>query len=270
MSSSVASIALWQTRVGALLPSLSGSQAAVLGLLSYGMVILDGCGLSRLSQGLAKIEQVPVGNQRQCLREFCYEAEAKRGKTRRDVDVQACFGDLLRGIMRGWEGQKELALALDASTLGERFTVLNISVMYRGCGMPIAWKILPAMEEGEWRSHWEGMLERLRGIVPADWKVIVMADRGLYAAWLYRAIQRLGWHPMLRVKESLHCRAQGEEDFSPMGLRVPRHGRGWSGTGEWSEHGEWMKGTLLMRWEKGYEEKLAMVTDLGEKEGNPA
>ena len=125
MSSSVESIALWQKRVGDFLPNLSRSQAKVLGLLSYGMVILDGCGISKLSNGLAKIEQVPAPRLRQRLREFYYEAEAKKGKKRREVDVQTCFGDLLRGILQGWEGEKELALALDASTLGERFTVLN-------------------------------------------------------------------------------------------------------------------------------------------------
>jgi DDE family transposase len=114
------------------------------------------------------------------------------------------------------------------------------------------------------------MLASLVGIVPQDWMVIVMADRGLYAPWLYRAIQRLGWHPMLRVKEDLSFRAQGEEHFSPMGMRVQRRGRGWRGEGEWSEHGERMEGTVLMRWEKGYEEKLVVVTDLEEKEGNAA
>jgi hypothetical protein len=270
MSSSVASIAQWQKRIRDLLPKLSESDAMVLGLLSYGMVILNGCGLTKLSNGLAKIEQVPASRLRQRLREFYYEAEAKRGKKRREVDVEVCFGDLLRGILQRWEGKKELALAIDASTLGKRFTVLNISVMYRGCGIPIAWKIIPAMQEGEWRTHWEDMLSKLDGIVPQDWMVIVMADRGLYAAWLYRAIQRLGWHPMLRVKEDLSFRTKGEENFSPMGMRVRRRGRGWSGKGEWSEHGERMEGTVLIRWEKGYEEKLVIVTDLDEKEANAA
>lgn len=125
-----------------MLPSLSKAEAMVLGLLSYGILMLDGCGITRLSKGLAKIEQVPAGRLRQRLREFSYEAQAKRGNKRREVKVEACFADLLRSVLRGWEGKKELALAMDASTLGERFTVLSISVMYRGCGIPIAWKII--------------------------------------------------------------------------------------------------------------------------------
>jgi hypothetical protein len=253
-----------------MLPSLSKAEAEALGLLSFGIVMLDGCGISRLSNGLAKIEQVPAGRLRQRLREFYYEAEAKRGKKRREVKVEACFADLLRAVLRGWEGKKELALAMDASTLGERFTVLSISVMYRGCGIPIAWKIIRARQEGEWRPYWEGLLAGLEGVVPSDWKVILMADRGLYAPWLYQAIAKQGWHPMLRVKEDLSFRAMGEETFSSMGTRVKRRGRGWSGKGEWSEHGERMQGTVLIRWEKGYAEKLVVVTDLDEKEANAA
>ena len=265
MSSSLASIAALQKRVRQMLPSLSKAEAEVLGLLSYGILLFNGCGITRLSKGLAKIEQVPAGRLRQRLREFSYEAQAKRGNKRREVDVQVCFPDLLRAVLRGWQGKKELALAMDASTLGERFTVLSISVMYRGCGIPIAWKIIRAGQEGEWRPYWEGLLATLEGVVPADWKVIVMADRGLYAAWLYQAIVKLGWHPMLRVNEELSFREAGEESFSPMGMRLKRRGRGWSGKGEWSEYGERMKGTVLIRWEKGYEEKIVVVTDLSEK-----
>jgi hypothetical protein len=270
MSSSVTSIATFQKRVREMLPSLSKAEAEVLGLLSYGIVQFNGCGITRLSHGLGKIEQVPAGRLRQRLREFCYEAGAKRGNKRREVDVQACFADLLRSVLRGWEGKKELALAMDASTEGSRFTVLSISVVYRGCGIPIAWKIIKAGQEGAWRPYWEELLTSLQGAVPADWKVIVMADRGLYAAWLFQAIQRLGWHPMLRVNEDLSFRATGEETFSSMGQRVKRRGRGWKGKGEWSEHGERMSGTVVMRWEKGYCEKLVVVTDLDEKAANAA
>jgi hypothetical protein len=111
MSSSVTSRAEWHKRVAALVPSLSPSQAKALGLISSGIVLFDGCGMTRLSNGLSKVEQVPAGRLRQRLREFYYEAEAKRGKKRREVDVRACFGDLLAGILRDWHGEKQLSLA---------------------------------------------------------------------------------------------------------------------------------------------------------------
>jgi len=39
------------------------------------------------------------------------------------------------------------------------------------------------------------LLEQLSGRLPADWQVLVLADRGLYATWLFEAIQKHGWHP---------------------------------------------------------------------------
>jgi hypothetical protein len=64
MSSSVGSQAAFQKRVAAMQPSLSKAEAMVLGLLSFGMVMLSGYGISRLSKELAKIEQVPAGRLR--------------------------------------------------------------------------------------------------------------------------------------------------------------------------------------------------------------
>ncbi len=71
-----------------------------------------------------------------------------------------------------------MALALDATTLGQRFTVLCISVLVRGCAIPVAWKVLPYNQKGSWQPHWEGLLEALRGSIPAEWEVLVLADRG--------------------------------------------------------------------------------------------
>ena len=44
---------------------------------------------------------------------------------------------------------------------------------------------------------------------PHDWTVIVLADRGLYAPWLFRRITRLGWHPFLRINTGGSFRPAG-------------------------------------------------------------
>jgi hypothetical protein len=130
--------------------------------------------------------------------------------------------------------------------------------------------IIPAQQKGSWRPYWEELLARVAGGVPPDWKVIVTADQGLYADWLFTKIQRLGWHPMLRVNRLMGFRTEGEANFAGIGKRVQRRGRGWKGKGEWSEKGARMQGTLLVRWEKGYEEAIAVVTDFSEKEAEIA
>ncbi len=59
------------------------------------------------------------------------------------------------------EDEKRLALAADASTLSDRFTVLVISVVTRGCGIPIAWKIVEATKPGSWKPHWQELFSHI-------------------------------------------------------------------------------------------------------------
>src|SRR3989442_10917239 len=39
---------------------------------------------------------------------------------------------------------------------------------------------------------------------------LVLADRGLYARWLFRRITRLGWHPFLRINTGGTFRPKGQ------------------------------------------------------------
>jgi hypothetical protein len=188
----------WTTIVTTQLPHLSKPQASVLALWSLGMVLAHSCALSAVSTFLARGLERKPNTVRQQLREFCYEAAAKRGRPRQAVKVETCFAPLLAWVMSWWEGH-QLALALDATTLGQRFVVLVISVLYRGCAIPVAWTVLPAGEKHAWRAEWLRMLRQVRAAVPRRFFVLVLADRGLYARWLFRRIVRLGWHPLLRI-----------------------------------------------------------------------
>src|SRR5437870_153496 len=188
----------WTTIIHTHLPHLSKPQATVLALWSLGMVLARSCALTAVAVFLAVWLNRQEQTVRQQLREWCYEAEAKRGAHRQALEVGTCFVPLLRWVLHRWQGT-QLALALDATTLGLRFTVLAISVVYRGCAIPVAWTLVPANQPEAWRRHWLRMLRQLRPAIPRGWTVIVLADRGLYAGWLFRRIVRLGWHPFLRI-----------------------------------------------------------------------
>ena len=64
-------------------------------------------------------------------------------------------------------------------------------ILARSGAMPVAWTILPANRPHAWRREWLRMLCVLWPAIPQDWTVIVLADRGLYAGWLFRRIVRL-------------------------------------------------------------------------------
>ena len=57
--------------------------------------------------------------------------------------------------------------------------VLVVSVVYRGCAIPVAWTVVPATEKHAGRGDWLRMLRQVQTVVPRRFFVIVLADRGL-------------------------------------------------------------------------------------------
>lgn len=264
-------IAHWQTEISRHLPHLSRPQAAVLALWSYGIVLTRSCGITTVVSFLARLLGWSKGNLRQRLREWCYDAGDKRGEHRAELELRACFAPLLGWIITWWRGgERRLALALDATHLSDRFTVLAISVQYRGCAIPVAWQIMAAHAPGSWRPIWEQLLQQVSPAVPPNWQVIVMADRGLYASWLYEQIVALGWHPFLRVNDDVKIRpVASSQEWQEISAFVGQPGE--SGAGEVEcGHEERLRCHLLIHWEVGYEECWIIATDLPQQESHAA
>lgn len=258
----------WTEVVTTQMPHLSKPQAAVLALWSVGMVLARSCALTAVSLFVAQGLGRKPNTVRQQLREFCYEAKAKRGGPRQEVQVESCFAPLLAWILRGWEGT-QLALAVDATTLGQRFVVLVVSVVYRGCAMPVAWTVLPATEKHAWRGEWLRMLRQVRAVVPSHFFVIVLADRGLYARWLFQRIVRLGWHPVLRINTGGTFRPAQSVKYQPLRQVVPQPGTQWVGAGTaFQGPRRRLNCTLLARWEVGYKDPWLLLTDLAPSAGH--
>ena len=85
-----------------------------------------------------------------------------------------------------------MALALDATSLADRLTVLSLSLVYRGTAIPIAWKVLWGNRPHSWKPEWLKLLRWFADQVDPTWTVTVMTDRGLYARWLFQEIVALG------------------------------------------------------------------------------
>ncbi len=133
----------WRAIIATHMPNLSKPQVSVLALWTWGMVCTRCSSLTTVAVFLSLYFECPLNTMRQRLREFYWEANAKAGPHRQALDVGTCFAPLLRWTLQGWPN-RQLPIALDASTLGEKFVVLAISVVYRSCAIPVAWKILPA------------------------------------------------------------------------------------------------------------------------------
>ncbi len=152
-------------------------------------------------------------------------------------------------------------MAADASTLSDRFTVLAISIVYRGCGIPIAWKIVEATKPGSWKPHWQELFNHINGAVPTDWFVIVTADRGLYADWMYEQIKLVGWHPFLRINQIGLFQKQGEKLWIALNTLVPKVGQSWKGKVTCFKTNS-IECTFDARYDEGYTDPWLIVTDL--------
>jgi hypothetical protein len=250
----------WVTRVATHFPDLHRATARTLGIYSFGLVLAHACGLSAVALTLGVLLRQAVNTVRQRLREFYKPADEKAGRGRTQLDAAACCGPLVRWVTAGWT-DKRVALALDATTLGTRFTVLACATVYRGCAIPVAWSVLTANERGAWHPHWCELLRRVRDALGPGWTVLVLTDRGLESPALFEAIRGLGMHPLMRVKASGKFRPDGWHQFYPLGSFAARAGDRFAATGL-AYSGTRLPCTLLACRAAGCEEAWLVLTDL--------
>ena len=205
----------WTKRVASHFPELPRATAGTLAEYSYALVLAHACGLAAVALSLAAVLKQAVNTVRQRLREFYQPAHAKAGRGRTELDAATCCAPLVRWITGGWT-DKRVALALDVTNLGDRFHVLACAIVYRGCSIPVAWAILPAGVKDPWNPHWIRLLERVHAALGDGWTVLVLTDRGLESAELFRAIVGRGFHPLMRVKAGGSFRPAGWHKFYPL------------------------------------------------------
>ena len=259
----------WTDRVASRFPELSRAQATALAWYSFGMALAHACGLDAVALHLALYLARSANTLRQRLRELYQPAAVKSGRRRTEFDPELCFAPLLRWLTAG-RADRRLVLALDPTNLGERFTVLAVSAVYRGGAVPVAWRVLAGGARGSWNEHWKALLGRLRAELGAGWEVLVLSDRGLESRELFGAVTALGWHPLMRAKAAGTCRPDGWVKSWPMGRFAAAVGRRWRGAGVAYGRESALRCTLLACWDEGHEGPWLLLTDLAPAAGNPA
>lgn len=252
----------WTRIVSEKMPHLSIPQVVGLATWSFGMVMTKSSSLTKVSQFIALVNGEKVTAVRQRLREWYEEAEAKKGIHRRSLDVSSCFAPLLMWVLNLLPANiKQIALALDATTIGDKFVVLSLNILLAGCGIPIAWCVVLANKPGSWSCHWQKLINALREVIPSGFQVIVTADRGLYADWLYQLIVDVGWHPFLRINHQGTYRVPPHQTWQPLVDVVCAPGQSWSGRIVCFKTNP-LKCTLLARWDIGYQDPWLILTDI--------
>ena len=260
----------WIEEVSSAFARLSRTQATVLALYSYGMAMTQHSGQTIVSTFLGLVLGQSIPNLRQRLREWTYEGQQKRGEKRRTIEVEGQFAALLGLILRYWRSPKQLVLALDVTYLRDRHTILTVSVVYRGCAIPVAWHVLISNQKGEWHPRWVRLLERLQQVHGLPAQVWVLGDRGLYSKRLFDVIRKAGWHPVMRIRpQGLYRRPQSKHwrSLDTLAFR---------GMNSIRRRVVCFKGdpvlcTLWVQWPARYDEPCLIVTDVAPRRlvGNP-
>lgn len=238
---------------------LRASQQKGLASWIYGIVIAQSATQSAVTVALMFLGKRDTV--RQYLREWLYDGKDKAAPSKTEIDVMICFAPLMRWVMSLWQG-KRLALAIDATMHGEKVAALVVSVLYRGCAIPVAWRILPANKKSPWI---EPLIELLAALAPAvtdDVEVVVMTDRGLWSPRLWKSIQGFGWHPLMRLKRNTVFQPLGGCRNQALHL-IPGRGHAWIGQGTaFSNKRAQRFGTLIVMWDVGQKEPWVLLTDV--------
>ena len=259
----------WKARIDTRFDTLRPHHRAALAEYSFAMLFARCCGLTSVTKYLAAFLAVNAHTLRQRLRELYQPAAAQIGPARSEFDHTHCFAPLVRWAAAN-HPTKQLVLALDPTQLTDRFRILCVAVLYRGCGLPVAWAVTAADQNGSWNAIWFDLLGKLRVALGDGWTVLVLTDRGLESAALFREIVRLGWHPMMRVKAGGKFQPTGWRSGHGMSHFAQKIGNRWSGGGVAYPTGDRLSCTLLASWDDGHTEPWLILTDLPATGANAA
>jgi hypothetical protein len=208
----------------------------------------------------------PRSNLRQRVREWLKPGRAKARPCDAAVNVSACFPALFCWVIAWWQDSTTLPIAIDAVAHKDRVVALVISVLYRGCAIPIAWHIVPTHQAGAWMPHILTLVDQLAPAIPTQWHVIVLVDRGLWSPRLWRKRQQRNLHPLVRIADGVAIRRAGRKHPVTPARLVPAPGRGWVGRAAVFGPDAQQTGTVVIVWGPGHKERWVLLTTLAPRQ----
>ncbi len=121
------------------------------------------------------------------------------------------YRPLVEKVVQVWAGET-IYLALDTSQLWGRFTIVCLSLVYRGRALPVGWVVCASGSATVSLARFQRMLAQVAACMPGNSKVVLLADRGFMDVKLMRLLRQLGWYFRIRVKLSvfIHRTSKGK------------------------------------------------------------
>lgn len=170
------------------------------------------------------------------------------------IDPLRLYAALLRSALGGFPDGR-LYVALDTTVLWDKFCVVQLSLVWRGRAVPVAWKVLQHCSASVAFRDYRGVLGFAARLLRGR-EVILLADRGFIHIELLRWARRVGWHWRIRCKRDVGLYLRSGRKLT---LQLT--------AGELRFYSNVFLGTvrepveLAVGWEKGAKEPWIIVTD---------
>ena len=133
-----------------------------------------------------------------------YFAQSKQRRVRRwlgnsRINVHRLYKPLIRATLAGWEDPC-VYLSLDTSLFWDEYCLIRLAVVHKGRALPLTWRVLKHTSASVAASEYQEMLVQAARLLPAEVKVVLLADRGFIHTDTMSAVRQLGWHYRIRLK----------------------------------------------------------------------
>jgi hypothetical protein len=173
--------------------SLRLSQAKTLGILVASAMRVERISLANIGRAMQGMVKHQI---KRCWR-FCANDRIETADAMRGV---------LRRVLR--KRKKKLLISFDWTDI-KGFQTLVASVVFKGRSIPVCWASCNKHVYDGHRSRnafEESLLLVLRNMIPAQVKVILLADRGFGRTELARFCQKHGFSYVIRIQPNVHVR----------------------------------------------------------------
>ncbi|NJR52959.1 MAG: transposase [Leptolyngbyaceae cyanobacterium CSU_1_3] len=112
------------------------------------------------------------------------------------------YGRLIQSALADWQ-DAVMYLSFDTTMLWDQFCVMRLTVVYRGRAIPVIWRVLKHGSSSVKFVVYQDLLAKAANRLPADVKIVFLADRGFGDYKLMRYLRsELKWHYRIRVKSN--------------------------------------------------------------------
>lgn len=242
----------WTNEIAMHLPCLNSWQKTNLALFSLGVIE------SEKSQQMAIARKVVCGEKTASA-----EKRLRRFIANDKVPLEGFFEEWTQWVLDSSSDQA-ITLLVDETKLEDRQGAMMVGLAYEGRCIPLAWRCYEANDKQGYPAEGQvgvimNLLQTIQPAIPAQRKVIVLADRGIGTSpQLCRQIEQMGWYYLFRVTKmskivsdlaeyTIYEQVQEGETWAASGLifkqrgRIPAHARA--------------------IWQDGYDQPWALVTN---------